>query len=100
MTLYADSNSSYEASEAIRIGRIMEEHGRRLGYVGVVHFASFIPNAGPFREFKGNSQLQFQVQCKTSSLRAERGVVRCPTGIGFGVTIDAEIVNRATLVTL
>ncbi|HEX3869581.1 MAG TPA: enolase C-terminal domain-like protein, partial [Pirellulales bacterium] len=27
MTLYADSNSSYDASEAIRIGRIMEAHG-------------------------------------------------------------------------
>lgn len=27
MTLYADSNSSYDAPEAIRIGRIMEAHG-------------------------------------------------------------------------
>ena len=27
MTLYADANSSYDAAEAIRIGRIMEEHG-------------------------------------------------------------------------
>lgn len=27
MTLYADSNSSYDAREAIRIGRIMEAHG-------------------------------------------------------------------------
>jgi L-alanine-DL-glutamate epimerase-like enolase superfamily enzyme len=27
MTLYADSNSSYDAKEAIRIGRIMEAHG-------------------------------------------------------------------------
>ena len=27
MTLYADANSSYDAKEAIRIGRIMEEHG-------------------------------------------------------------------------
>jgi L-alanine-DL-glutamate epimerase-like enolase superfamily enzyme len=26
MTLYADSNSSYDAKEAIRIGRLMEEH--------------------------------------------------------------------------
>ena len=72
--------------------------GGGLGYVEVVHFASFIPNAGPFMEFKGNSQLP--VQCKTSSLQAERGVVRCPTGIGFGVTIDAELVNRAKLVTV
>ena len=27
MTLYADSNSSYETSEAIRIGKIMQDHG-------------------------------------------------------------------------
>ena len=27
MTLYGDSNSSYDAREAIRIGRMMEEHG-------------------------------------------------------------------------
>ena len=27
MTLYADSNSSYDAPNAIRIGRLMEEHG-------------------------------------------------------------------------
>ncbi|MGE3779195.1 MAG: mandelate racemase/muconate lactonizing enzyme family protein, partial [Pirellulaceae bacterium] len=27
MTLYADSNSSYDANEAIRIGRILEAHG-------------------------------------------------------------------------
>src|SRR4051794_10617650 len=27
MTLYADANSSYDAREAIRIGRLMEEHG-------------------------------------------------------------------------
>ena len=27
MTLYADANSSYDAREAVRIGRLMEEHG-------------------------------------------------------------------------
>jgi len=27
MTLYADANSSYDAAEAIRVGRLMEEHG-------------------------------------------------------------------------
>jgi L-alanine-DL-glutamate epimerase-like enolase superfamily enzyme len=139
MTLYADSNSSYDAMEAIRIGRIMEANnfafyeepcefddlwstkevadaltipvaggeqeysmhrwqwaianrgldivqpdlhygggfiratqvarmaaaagmpviphmsGGGLGYLDVVHFASFTPNIGPFMEFKGNT---------------------------------------------
>lgn len=182
MTLYADSNSSYDSAEAIRIGRIMEEHGYGfyeepcefddlwstkavadaltipvaggeqeyslhrwkwiianrgvdivqpdlhygggfiravqvarmaehagmivvphmsgggLGYVEVVHFASFVPNAGPHMEFKGNSKLP--VQCESSSLKVEKGRVTCPAGNGFGVTIDPNFVQRAKLVTL
>jgi L-alanine-DL-glutamate epimerase-like enolase superfamily enzyme len=182
MTLYADSNSSYDATEAIRIGRIMQKHGygfyeepcpfddlwstkevadalaipiaggeqefslRRfqwaisergldivqpdlhygggfiratkvarmaaaagmpvvphmsgggLGYLDVVHFASFTPNVGPFMEFKGGSDVP--VECSTSSLKCEHGMVRCPAGPGFGVTIDPDFVKRARPVTL
>lgn len=182
MTLYADSNSSYDAREAIRIGRLMEEHrygfyeepcpfdwlwetkevadaltmpvaggeqeysmrrwqwtienrgvdivqpdlhygggfiratkvarmaaaagmtvvphmsGGSLGYLDVVHFASFTPNAGPFMEFKGNTDLP--VECPTSSLRVEKGAVRCPDGPGFGVRIDPDFVAKATPVRL
>jgi L-alanine-DL-glutamate epimerase-like enolase superfamily enzyme len=177
MTLYADSNSSYDVTEAIRIGRLMEEQGygfyeepcpfdwlwetRRvadaldipvaggeqefsmrnwqwmiehrgvdivqpdlhygggflratqvarmaaargicvvphmsgggLGYLDVVQFASFTPNAGPYMEFKGNTDLP--VECDSSSLKVENGVVRCPTGPGFGVRIDPAFVNTA-----
>jgi L-alanine-DL-glutamate epimerase-like enolase superfamily enzyme len=180
MTLYADSNSSYDAPEAIRIGRIMQDYGYGfyeepcefddlwgtkavadaleipvaggeqeyslhrwkwmianrgvdivqpdlhygggfiratqvarmaaaagmpvvphmsgggLGYLDVVHFASFTPNVGPFMEFKGNTELP--VTCETSSLRCENGVVRCPTGLGFGVTIDSDFVRKAEVV--
>lgn len=180
MVLYADSNSSYDANEAIRIGRLMEEHGYGfyeepcefddlwstkqvadaltipvaggeqeyslhrwkwmianrgvdivqpdlhygggfiravqvarmaekagmtvvphmsgggLGYVEVVHFASFVPNAGPHMEFKGNSTLP--VHCESSSLKSRGGVVQCPTGVGFGVTIDPDFVKRAQVV--
>ena len=176
-TLYADANSSYDAREGIRIGRLMEAHGYRfyeepcefddlwstkevadaltipvaggeqefslhrwrwaiasravdivqpdlhygggliratqvarmaaavgmkvvphmsgggLGYLDVVQFASFTPNIGDFMEFKGNTDLP--VSCATSSLKCERGVVRCPAGTGFGITIDATFVNRA-----
>ena len=181
-TLYADANSSYDVANAIRIGRLMEEHGygfyeepvpfdelwetkevadalddpRRaaasrssacaassgasrtaaadiiqpdlhyfggyirstqvarmaaaagmtvvphmsggsLGYLDLVHFASFTPNIGPFMEFKGNADLP--VECPTSSLKSEKGVVRCPTGPGFGVTIDPDFVGKARPVT-
>ena len=179
-TLYADANSSYDAREGIRIGRLLEAHGYGfyeepcefddlwstkavadaltipialgeqeyslnrwrwcianrvmsivqpdlhygggfirgtqvarmaaaagmqvvphmsdggLGYLDVVHFASFTPNAGPFMEFKGNTGLP--VACDTSSLKCEKGMVRCPTGPGFGVTIDPNLVKAAQVV--
>jgi L-alanine-DL-glutamate epimerase-like enolase superfamily enzyme len=177
MTLYADANSSYDAREAIRIGRLMEKHGYAfyeepcefddlwstkevadaltipvalgeqefslhrwkwmianrgmdivqpdlhygggfiratqvarmaaaagmevvphmsgggLGYLEVVQFASFTPNIGKFMEFKGSTALP--IACSTSSLKCKDGQVRCPTGIGFGVTIDEAFVKRA-----
>ncbi|MDO8540301.1 MAG: mandelate racemase/muconate lactonizing enzyme family protein [Opitutaceae bacterium] len=182
MTLYADSNSSYDVKEAIRIGRIMEAHrfgfyeepcefddlwstkavadaltipiaggeqeyslhrwhwmvanrgvdivqpdlhygggfiratkvarmaaaagmtvvphmsGGGLGYLDVVQFASFTPNIGPFQEFKGN--VTIPVSCPTSSLKCENGMVRCPTGPGFGVTVDPDFVKKAHVVKL
>jgi L-alanine-DL-glutamate epimerase-like enolase superfamily enzyme len=182
MTLYADSNSSYDAAEAIRIGRILQDYGYGfyeepcefddlwstkavadaldlpiaggeqeyslhrwrwmianrgvdivqpdlhygggliratqvarmaaavgmtvvphmsgggLGYLDVVHFASFTPNIGPFMEFKGNTNLP--VECETSSLQCEAGRVRCPTGPGFGVKISPDFVEDSTVVTV
>ncbi|MBI5393738.1 MAG: mandelate racemase/muconate lactonizing enzyme family protein [Verrucomicrobia bacterium] len=177
MTLYADANSSYDAREAIRIGRLMEASGYGfyeepcefddlwstkevadalaipvaggeqefsmhrwrwmianrgvdivqpdlhygggfiratqvarmaaaagmkvvphmsgggLGCLDVVQFASFTPNIGEFMEFKGNTDLP--VACATSSLKCERGVVRCPAGAGFGVKVDTVFVEKA-----
>ncbi len=182
VTLYADANSSYDATEAIRIGRIMEAHdyafyeepcefddlwctkdvtealtipialgeqefslhrwkwcianrvadimqpdlhygggfiratkvarmaaavsmnvvphmsGGGLGYLDLVHFASFTPNVGPHMEFTGNASIP--VASTSASLKWEQGVVRCPTGPGFGVTIDPDFVNRAEIMTL
>jgi L-alanine-DL-glutamate epimerase-like enolase superfamily enzyme len=70
--------------------------GGGLGYVEVVQFASFTPNIGPHMEFKGNTSLP--VACATSSLKCEGGVVRCPSGAGWGVTLDADFVKRAQVV--
>lgn len=71
--------------------------GGGLGYLDVVQFASFTPNIGPFQEFKGNATVP--VSCATSSLQCENGSVRCPTGPGFGVTIDPGFVKKAQVVT-
>lgn len=70
--------------------------GGGLGYLDVVHFASWTPNIGPFQEFKGNTTLP--VACETSTLQCARGVVQCPTGIGFGVTLDPAWVAQAEVV--
>jgi L-alanine-DL-glutamate epimerase-like enolase superfamily enzyme len=180
-TLYADANSSYDVPNAVRIGRIMEEHkyafyeepvpfdeiweckqvadalkipialgeqefsfrrfqwtiaeraaqviqpdlhyfggfirctkvarmaaaagltlvphmsGGSLGYLEVVHFASFTPTIGPYMEFKGNHDLP--LECDTSSLKSENGVVRCPSGVGFGIKVDPAFVAKARPVT-
>jgi L-alanine-DL-glutamate epimerase-like enolase superfamily enzyme len=72
--------------------------GGGLGYLDVIHFASFTPNVGPYMEFKGNTDLP--VECASSSLECREGRVRCPSGVGFGVTIDADFVRRAEPVRL
>lgn len=177
VTLYADSNSSYEVKDAIRIGRLLEENdyafyeepvpfdhlwetrevtkalkipvaggeqeysmrrfrwaianramdivqpdlhynggfirgvrvakmaeaaglkctphmsGSGLGYVNVLHFASFIPNITAHQEFKGESDIP--CQSKSSSLKAENGIVVCPMDPGMGVEIDPDYIKKA-----
>ena len=181
MTLYADSNSSYDVPKAIEIGRLMEEYdyafyeepcrfdhfedtkavadalripvaggeqefseygfrwmianrgvdivqpdlhyhggfirsmrvarmahaagllctphmsGSGLGYLDAAHFASCIPNPVPFTEFKGDTDIP--VSSETSSLKCENGVVRVPSGPGFGITIDPAYIREAVKVT-
>ncbi len=82
-----------EISAAAGMSVVPHMSGGGLGYLDVVHFASFTPNIGPFMEFKGNADLP--VECRTSSLRCEKGVVRCPSGPGFGVSLDAAFVKKA-----
>lgn len=72
--------------------------GGSLGYLDVVQFASFTSNTGPFMEFKGNADLP--VTCATSPLKSVNGVVRCPSGPGFGVTIDPAYVKAAKIVSI
>ena len=177
MTIYADSNSSYDVPTAIRIGRIMEEYdyaffeepcrfddlwetkqvadalkvpiaggeqefsfrrfrwsilnrvvdvvqpdlhyyggyiraarvarmaaaaglqctphmsGWGLGYLNALHFMSFIPNAGSHMEFKGLSNISFH--CSSSSLKCEKGIIRVPSGPGFGIDLDPDYIRKA-----
>ena len=182
MTIYADSNGSYTATEAIRIGKMMEEYkfdfyeepvpfdwyeetkmvtdalsipvaggeqepsmhnfrwlignraldivqpdmfyfggmirsmkvarmakafdmpcvphisGSGLGYLYMMHFVSALPNAGPFHEFKGFND-EIPLECPTSNLKSENGVVTVPTGPGLGVEIDPGFIAKHKEVT-
>ncbi len=181
MTLYADSNSSYDVAKAIEIGRLMEEYdygfyeepcqfdhledtkavadaltipvaggeqefseyrfrwtianrgldivqpdlhyhggfirsmrvarmahaagllctphmsGSGLGYLDAAIFASCIPNPVQFTEFKGDTDIP--VTSDTSSLKCENGIVKVPSGPGFGITIDPAFIRESVKVT-
>ncbi|MBT3383116.1 MAG: mandelate racemase/muconate lactonizing enzyme family protein [Prolixibacteraceae bacterium] len=181
MTIYADSNGSYTAAEAIRVGKILEEYktdfyeepvpfdwleetkqvtdavnvpvaggeqepslhnfrwlignqaldivqpdmfyfggmirsmkvalmaeaygkqcvphisGSGLGYLYMMHFVSAIPNAGPFHEFKGFNK-SIPLECTTSALTSNGGIVDVPTGSGLGVEIDPDFIAKHEIV--
>ena len=66
-----------------------------LGYLYVAHFASCVPNAGPFQEYKGRDP-SLPVSSDTSPLVSVKGILTVPTGPGLGVTIDPSFVKGAT----
>jgi L-alanine-DL-glutamate epimerase-like enolase superfamily enzyme len=67
--------------------------GTGLGYLDALHFMACIPNALAYQEYKGPSGIP--VNCETSSLQPKGGVVRVPSGPGFGYTIDPDFVGKA-----
>ena len=71
--------------------------GSGLGFLDVAHFASCMPNPTPFHEFKGDTDIP--VTSATSSLKCQGGIIRVPSGPGFGVTIDPSYVRAAVKVT-
>lgn len=71
--------------------------GGGLGYLYVAHFASCVENPGPHQEYKGEEDT-LPVECATSSLRSENGMLTVPSGPGLGVDIDPAVLRRATTV--
>lgn len=68
--------------------------GGGLGYLYVAHFASCVPNAGPFQEYKGRDDA-LPVSSETSTLTSVKGMLKVPTGPGLGVAIDPAFVGKA-----
>ena len=91
---------------SIRVARMAEAagipctphmSGGGLGYLYVAHFASCVPNAGPYQEFKGTDD-SLPVTSDTSPLTSVGGILKVPTGPGLGVTIDPGYVKKAAIV--
>jgi len=89
-------------TRAMRVARMAEAagiectphmSGSGLGFLYAAHFASFAPAHGPHQEYKGTDELP--VSSPTSPLRAERGMVRVPTGPGLGVAFDPAFLRAA-----
>ena len=68
-----------------------------MGYLYMMHFVSALPNAGAFHEFKGDNK-ELPLECKTSSLLIDNGVIKVPTGSGSGVDIDPEFLKKYSVV--
>ncbi len=67
--------------------------GTGLGYLDALHFMACIPNALEYQEYKGPSGIP--VTSDTSSLEPKDGVVRVPSGPGFGYTIEPDFIRKA-----
>ncbi len=68
-----------------------------LGYLYVAHFASCVPNAGPFQEYKGRGD-SLPVTSETSPLASVNGILKVPAGPGLGISIDPGFVKAASVV--
>lgn len=67
--------------------------GGGTGYVEVIHFASFTPNAGPFHEYKGD--VQKSGTWYDPPLRLKDGKINVPKGPGLGMAIDGDYLKDA-----
>jgi L-alanine-DL-glutamate epimerase-like enolase superfamily enzyme len=67
--------------------------GGGLGNVYNIQFVSALPNAGEHHEFK-EVGANIRYECKTSTLKIDKGKIKVPTGPGFGVDFDPAWVAR------
>lgn len=71
--------------------------GGGLGYLYVAHFASCVEDPGPHQEYKGSDDT-LPVECPTSTLKSENGLLTVPSGPGLGVTVEGAVWKRAAVV--
>ena len=86
------------ARMAAAYGKTIVPHmsGGGLGYLYNIQFVSSVPNAGVHHEYKElGANIRFE--CKTASLKIEKGKLKVPTGPGFGADFDPDWVKRHQL---
>jgi L-alanine-DL-glutamate epimerase-like enolase superfamily enzyme len=90
---------------AMRVARMAEAAGLEctphmsgsgLGFLYAAHFASCAPAHGPHQEYKGTDDLP--VSSPTAPLRAEKGVVRVPSGPGLVVVFERGFLRAPRVV--
>ena len=84
-------------AEAAGIPCTVHISGGDLGYVYMLHFASCVPNAGPYQEFKRETRIPLT---EPDALKAVGGTVRIPSGPGLGVTVDPAYLREAKVVSI
>ncbi len=84
-------------AEAAGIDCTPHMSGYGVGFLHVAHFASVVPNCGAFQEYKGVDE-GFPVWSETSSLKAEKGMLKVPTGAGMGISIDAKFIQKSEII--
>ena len=63
----------------------------------ILHFASAIPNVGPYMEFPWRSEPK-PISWYSPNFHVKNGVVQVPTGPGLGITYDPDYVKKLTRV--
>ncbi|MBP1649124.1 MAG: yitF, partial [Bacteroidetes bacterium] len=71
--------------------------GGDLGYLYMLHFASCVPNIGPFQEFKRETKIPLT---EPDLLKSVAGIVKIPPSPGLGVTIDPSYLSKSRVVQL
>ena len=71
--------------------------GYALGFLNMLHFASCVPNIGPYQEFKGDKD-QYPVEAPDAPLIPVKGKITIPKGPGLGVFFAPSFFNKAKLI--
>ncbi len=71
--------------------------GSGMGFLNMLHFASCVPNIGPYQEYKGDKD-RYPVHAPDVPLKPVDGKIRVPRGPGLGITFEPAFLDAATAI--